>query len=443
MAMRIMIEKQSTKIIKPFVQTPPTLSHYKLGFIDEFAPAVNVGVVFFFSAINNNNHHPNFFAPLEKSLAETLTRFYPLAGRYDDQHDNIIDCNDQGAEFTHAKVINNIKIEEFLVSQVDDHKFIDEFIPFKIGVSLQQSDPLLAAQVTTFACGGVAIGVTATHKIVDASTLCMLVNEWGVRNREMELTAAGVGAGAGFNSCSCSVFPGRGLSSIPMPPMNDDMLNKHMRKKLSFSESLILNIKAKGKKRWSKVQIASAIIWKTLMCVDAAIRENHPTHYKLLQLVNLREKMASSLITKNSCGNFWGFCLTVCKQSLIMTTEELTDLCSDSVKKFVTSISNNKEESGQEEMVLNSLVGGSNNIHVDANHHVVGVTSWCKFPFYAVDFGYGKPIWVAPGTIPIKNTAYLMDDAQGNGVEAYVFLQLEDVPYFEEALANVLKPFAA
>lgn len=62
------------------------------------------------------------------------------------------------------------------------------------------------------------------------------------------------------------------------------------------------------------------------------------------------------------------------------------------------------------------------------------MSSWCKFPFYEVDFGFGKPIWAKPGSIPLKNSAYLMDGVGGNGVEAYVCMEPKDLPYFEESL---------
>ncbi|KAD3066330.1 hypothetical protein E3N88_34209 [Mikania micrantha] len=416
----IKIEKQSSKFIKPFVQTPQTLTPFKLGFIDEFAPDVNVGIVLFFST--NTDQTTNFIARLEKSLEKTLARFYPLAGRYVDKTATI-DCDDHGAEFIHAKV--NIKLQDFLVYEANV-KFIDEFMSSKIGVVLQQSDPLLVVQVTTFECGGVAIGVKATHKIVDASTLSTVINEWAATNRQ-ENDNDNSNEFSRTSFMSSLLFPPRGLCSMPVPPMNNDELNKYTRKKLSFSESVISNLKAKG----SKVQLISAIIWKAFMGVDIAVH-NHQRESMVIQIVNLRGKMAS-LIPKTSCGNLFGTCTTECRTH--ETTEELTDRLSDSVKKCITNFSkvHHDCEEGQT-MVLNSLL---NLINIRESTCGVIVTSWCKFPFYQVDFGFGKPIWAAPGTIPVNHSAHLMDDVQGNGVEAYVFLQVKDIPLFEEALKHV------
>lgn len=76
-------------------------------------------------------------------------------------------------------------------------------------------------------------------------------------------------------------------------------------------------------------------------------------------------------------------------------------------------------------MILNSFL---NLTSITESTNVILVTSWCKFPFYEVDFR--KPV----GTIPLANLALPMGDMGSNGVEVYIFLEVKDVPYFEEAL---------
>ncbi|GKE42904.1 pelargonidin 3-O-(6-caffeoylglucoside) 5-O-(6-O-malonylglucoside) 4'''-malonyltransferase-like protein [Tanacetum coccineum] len=87
-------------------------------------------------------------------------------------------------------------------------------------------------------------------------------------------------------------------------------------------------------------------------------------------------------------------------------------------------------------IVLNSLSPMSD-LTVGESTNLIFFTSWCKFPFCEADFGFGKPTLVAPGTIPVKNIVYLMGDAGGNGIEAYVSLEPKDIPHFKEALENV------
>nr|XP_043637769.1 pelargonidin 3-O-(6-caffeoylglucoside) 5-O-(6-O-malonylglucoside) 4'''-malonyltransferase-like [Erigeron canadensis] len=417
--MAVKIEEQSSKIVKPLVSTLPTLRHYKLGFIEEVVAFVNVGVVLFFTP--SSEHNAKFVSQLEKSLKRTLTQFYPLAGRYV-QESHIIECNDEGVEFICAKV--NTTLQDFL-SYKENDKIIDDFIPC--------NEFLLATQVTMFECGAVAIGVSATHMLCDASTLCTFINEWGVMNRGESQTEF---TGAGFSSSS--LYQTRGL--CPIPKMSSDMLTKFTRKKVSISESVISQIKAKGKnstRKWSKVQLVAAIFWKAFIDIDRKIY-NYQRESVLIQSINLRGKMAS-LIPKDSCGNIFGMFAT--EAGVAETTEALTDLLSDSVRKTVTNYSkayHNNEEG--ETMVFNSF-SQLLNINPESTNAVI-LTSWCKFPFYEADFGFGKPIWAAPGTIPVKNSAYFMDYAEGNGVESYVFLETKDVPFFEEAFYRVINDFA-
>ncbi|KAI3752904.1 hypothetical protein L2E82_24945 [Cichorium intybus] len=340
--------------------------------MDELAPSMHVGTVLFFSANKDNN--PKFVARLEKSLEKTLKRYYPLAGRYVYEM-RAVDCNDQGAEFIYSKV--HMRLQDILDSGWDA-KLIDNLIPsIMLGGADEITYPILTIQVNTFLCGGIGLGVSISHRVADASTLCTFLNEWAFMNREdseVELT------GTGFSIPP--FFPGRGLTPRKIAP--SDIVTK----KLSFSESEIADMKAQFmiiekngpqylSKVLSKVQIVSAIIWKTLINVDRATR-TEPRDSFLVQVLNLRGRTAS-LIPKDSCGNL--------------------------LAPFPTKSSNDETIQG-----------------------------WCKFPFYEADFGFGKPIWVTMGSVPRKYAVFLLDGMGGKGVDAYVCMELKDVPYFEEAL---------
>lgn len=422
--MEMKFEKLSSKFIKPLFPTPPNLKHYKISLIDELIPFMNVSIVLFFT--KNSNHNPMLFVGhLQKSLEKTLTQLYPFAGRYVEAS-HTVDCNDEGVEFTQATV--SVKLEDVVGLKVHVRP-VDDFIPF---ITKTQT-VVLKIQLTTFKCGGVALAVSASHKVVDASTLCTFLNEWVSMSREVneiKLTRPG------FNS---SLFSARGVHSISVPLISgDDMLSKYTRKNVSFSESVISNLKAKaimsGKSststRLSKVQVVLSIIWKALIGVDRA-KYDYQRESILYQMVNLRERMASP-IPKYSCGNLVGMCPM--KATLDSeTTEGLANLMNDSIKKVMNDYSKVHHDSEQgQTMVLDSFLN-MGNINPESTNVIIS-TSWCKFPFYELDFGFGKPIWVAPGTMPMKNFVHLIDDAEGNGVEAYVFLEVKDVPYFEAAL---------
>ncbi|KAH0731160.1 hypothetical protein KY289_002348 [Solanum tuberosum] len=55
----------------------------------------------------------------------------------------------------------------------------------------------------------------------------------------------------------------------------------------------------------------------------------------------------------------------------------------------------------------------------------------CKFPYYSVDFGWGKPERVAVPNGPFKKMFFLFDYQTGQGVEARVMLQKQQMNEFE------------
>ncbi|CAL5431089.1 unnamed protein product [Camellia sinensis] len=58
-------------------------------------------------------------------------------------------------------------------------------------------------------------------------------------------------------------------------------------------------------------------------------------------------------------------------------------------------------------------------------------SSWCRFPIYQVDFGWGKTTWVSiVGMLGIVGTT-LFDARDGKGVEIWLFLIEEDMALFE------------
>ena len=59
-------------------------------------------------------------------------------------------------------------------------------------------------------------------------------------------------------------------------------------------------------------------------------------------------------------------------------------------------------------------------------------SSLCRFPLYVIDFGWGKPIWVAwVNSPPFTNTAFFVDTKCGDGIEAWLTLKDEDKAKFE------------
>ena len=66
------------------------------------------------------------------------------------------------------------------------------------------------------------------------------------------------------------------------------------------------------------------------------------------------------------------------------------------------------------------------------NLNIYFSSSWCKFPVYEIDFGWGKPIWVSNGVFSPTNTIVLGDTKCGTGIEAWVTLNAQVMALFEQ-----------
>ncbi|XP_018731299.2 stemmadenine O-acetyltransferase [Eucalyptus grandis] len=69
---------------------------------------------------------------------------------------------------------------------------------------------------------------------------------------------------------------------------------------------------------------------------------------------------------------------------------------------------------------------------------LVTFSSWCNFGHYEIDFGWGRPAWVSPVGFPeesgnfIVNTVLLLDTRCRKGVEAWVFMDEQELEVLEQ-----------
>lgn len=172
------VEIISEELIKPSLPTPPHLTTFKLCLLDQLIPAPYAPIVLYYPNLDPSYTHHQILQSLlllKRSLAETLTRFYPFAGVINDADDLSIHCNDRGAYCVTAKV--NRDLCEFLGRP--DLEFISEFLPCRPSFSGSLAGTgVTSVQINVFLCGGVAIGLCVSHRIVDGSGLSSFLRSW-------------------------------------------------------------------------------------------------------------------------------------------------------------------------------------------------------------------------------------------------------------------------
>ncbi|XVE61314.1 hypothetical protein DITRI_Ditri06bG0029800 [Diplodiscus trichospermus] len=151
----------SRETIKPSSREVHLLKPFKLSFSDQLVPPTYVSFILFYaqsqSSVSSSNS-AQISAHLKRSLSETLNHFYPLSGR---PRDNLcIHSYEEGVPYIEARL--NCCLSDYL--QHVEIEELNQLLPFKPFCYLPDpTAPLLAVQLTTFDCGGIALGVSSSQ----------------------------------------------------------------------------------------------------------------------------------------------------------------------------------------------------------------------------------------------------------------------------------------
>nr|GEY52914.1 deacetylvindoline O-acetyltransferase [Tanacetum cinerariifolium] len=175
-------------MIKPSSATPCHLKAYNLSVYDQLSPCAYIPIVTFYPPSSNTYQSPHDRTlELKNSLSQTLTQYYPFAGRLNKNSPSYVDCNDDGVEFIEAS--NDNMLSDFL--QLSKHEDLDQLFPndliwfhsyLKAAGDHRSITCPLSVQVNHFACGGVAVATSLNHKLGDGRTLLNFINHWARLN---------------------------------------------------------------------------------------------------------------------------------------------------------------------------------------------------------------------------------------------------------------------
>lgn len=153
---------------------------------------------------------------LNKCLSETLTHFYTLAGRV--RNNLYVECNDEGAEFLEARI--NCSMSKVLENP--DVEMLRKLVPTCHAVEGRAggagTGPRLLVQTTGFECGGMAIGLSISHKIMDAASRVTFPNCWTATALDSSNVVVPEFDAAALFSVPATPNPSSHASTEPPPP---------------------------------------------------------------------------------------------------------------------------------------------------------------------------------------------------------------------------------
>ncbi|OVA17576.1 Transferase [Macleaya cordata] len=400
--MVLKVEIISKETIKPSIN----LRTFKLSFLDQITPPIPINILLFYNEDSIDNVERS--DRLKKSLSETLTRFYPFR----EINDNLtIQCDDYGVHYLETQV--NCQLSTVL--KHPEAEVMNQFFPSsdllcnELGKGVQ-----LATQVNMFDCGGMVIGMTALHKIIDAGSLSTFINAWSraARGTSSETLSPS------FDSAS--LFPPMELFETTFQPMKMNPRIAALRAKASHHEHV---------NNPTRVESVSALLWKCAPKVGNGAKSKSIKPSVVNVIVNFRSRMVPPL-PENSFGNLIGIATTKKTSHDEAEMHYLVGNLRDATRKIDGDYMRELQVDGG---LLRSTLEAPEQFN-NSEVELYTMTSWCRFPFYEVDFGWGKPIWVCTVNLLIKNGFILMDTRCGSGVEAWVTLDEHKMAEFESDL---------
>ena len=360
---------------------------------------------------------------LKKSMSQVLKLFYPLAGRFN-ENTTYIDCNDEGIPYIEARV--NCQLSHFLQNQIFPNE-LNKFIPFE---SDTVSDLALGVQLNIFECGAIAIGSCISHKIADGLSTFMFLKSWAEIARG-DHESVHMQARPQFQAAT--LFPPKNITGFN-PRIGITNKNNIISKRFVFSASSIEDLRQKyavDNKGSSRVEALSAFIWNRFRAatqVESKLADDNERLCAMVHAVNLRTRIDPPL-SGYSFGNLYRFVRIVPSidrgqsKEKCEIVQQMRDQISRIDGKYVKKLQEGTEH-------LNFMKEGAKEF-LNKETILLNFSSWCRFPLYESDFGWGKPAWVGLPPLTFKNLVVLMDTISGDGVEAYINLDQNDMAKLE------------
>ncbi|KAL3377668.1 hypothetical protein AABB24_003862 [Solanum stoloniferum] len=411
--------------IKPSSPTPPTLRYHKLSFFDQFIGHIYIPFAFFYPKVqqreeSNNSHNElsHIAHLLQTSLSQTLASYYPYAGKLRDN--STVDCNDMGAEFSIVRI--KCHMSEILDHSDASHAESIVFPKDLPWANNYEGGNLLIAQVCKFDCGGIAISVCLSHKIGDGCSVINLLNDWSRitcgHNTNITLAPRFVGD---------SIFSTQKYGPL-IAPLMESNVSECVQKRFIFPTAKLDAFRAKvaaesGVENPTETEVVSALLFK---CVIKAA-SNTTTTSKLVHYLDVRTMMTPPL-PRSAIGNILSVLSTIATKEQDIEIPTLVR----NLRKGV-EVAYKKDQVEQNELILEiveSIRKGKIPFD-DENCSMYFCCNLFKYPYYNVDFGWGKPERVSIPNGPFKNFFFFMDYQNGRGLEARVMLKKQHMSEFE------------
>ncbi|XP_020225697.1 spermidine hydroxycinnamoyl transferase [Cajanus cajan] len=405
--------------------------------LDQIGTITHVPIIYFYRPQQNWLSHNNstMASTLKDSLSRVLVPFYPLAGRLHWINNGRLEleCNDKGVQFVEAESTSSFEdLGDFSPSSEYHH-----LVP-KVDYSLPIHElPLVQVQLTRFKCGGISISLNISHAVADGPSAMHFTCEWARLARgeslgmapflDWRVLRAGEPPLALVPPATCHVH-----TAFEHPPLLLGQTgNTEERKKkttvaiLKLSKIQVETLKKTANESWGKAsngrgysryESVTGHVWRSA-CKARGHREEQPT--ALGVCVDSRCRMQPPLPK----GYFGNATLDVVATSLAgdLVSKPL-GYAASRIREAIERVNDEYVRSGIEFLKRQDDLSRFQDLYAIGSEKGpfygnpnLGVVSWLSLPIYGLDFGWGKEVYMGPGTHDFDGDSLLLPGPDGDG----------------------------
>ncbi|KAK2412537.1 spermidine hydroxycinnamoyl transferase [Trifolium repens] len=377
---------------------------------------------------------------LKTSLSKVLVPFYPLAGRLQWKENGRFDieCNALGVQFIEAQ--SSLKL-----SELGDFSPTSEYYPYLIphvDYTLPIQDiPLVMVQLTHFKCGGISISLLVSHAVADGQSSLHFSNEWARLARGEPLKMAPFLDRNVLPSKSCNDVVNESEFNQQPPLLLGNSDNFEERKKktivaiLKVSKTQVEKLKKTANESWGKpsngrgytrYETLTGHIWRSAckarghgndqptglgVCVDwrSRVEPNLPKGY----FGNATLDVVATSLSGDLMSKPLGYASSRIREAIEKVNDEY-------VRKWFEYYK--KQEDFTKFQDLREMLGSDEKGPFYGNPNL-GVVSWLTLPIYGLDFGWGKEVYMGPGTHEMDGDSLLLPSHDDDGLLVAICLQ--------------------
>ncbi|KAK8482526.1 hypothetical protein V6N13_031254 [Hibiscus sabdariffa] len=424
-----------TVTVHPKSLHPQQIIH--LSNLDRQCPMLMYVVLFYKASFAYRNLSlDSVFNSLKSGLEETLSTWYPAAGRLSlNQGDGKLNlwCNNGGAVLVEA--VTSAKILQ--LGDLSQYNEFFEYLAYKPAFPGNFSDmPLIVAQVTRFGCGGYSIGIGTSHSLFDGPATYDFLRAWASNSAILKEKRSTQLYKPVHERGSLLVGNHQGLTKLPesgssatraaaidhlyqlikqamagqtqnfggsrnLPNMGNSNL---VLRTFHLSGAMIESLKSKvfgdrrGSFSCSSFELVAAHLWKAR---TKALGARKGAMVCLQFAVDIRNKMHPPL-PKGFSGN--AFVLA----SVASTAEELEngshETTVEKIKAAKNSICN------EYVIAYNQALDGGAQGSLPPINELTLVSDWTRMPLHTIDFLHAHAAYVSPLFSPMPQVAYFIQN---------------------------------